>query len=151
MNSGLCYQIRILLLQGRSRCRGGHTNADDTGSHGSVPEGRDEPLPLQRRHQNSISVHDNGHHELRAQKGKNCQQKIQSLQQLPGGKVAIRNTNILDLRTIETDRNPNFDYRQKPNILLNPKYSSNCRIAEYRIVPTISANLKLFCFGRIFG
>ena len=52
---------------------------------------------------------------------------------------------------LETDRNPNFDYRQKPNILLNPKYSANCRIAEYRIVPTISANLSLFGFGRIFG
>ena len=42
----------------------------------------------------------------------------------------------LHVSRIETDRNPNFDYQQKPNILLNPKYSANCRIAEYRIVPT---------------
>ena len=26
---------------------------------------------------------------------------------------------------------------------MSPKYSANCRIAEYRIVPTISANLSL--------
>ena len=49
---------------------------------------------------------------------------------------------------IETDRNPNFDYRQKHNILLNPKYSANCRIPEY-YAPTVSG--QLFGFGRIFG
>ena len=27
--------------------------------------------------------------------------------------------------SVETDRNPNFDYRQMPNILLSPKYSAN--------------------------
>ena len=67
----------------------------------------------------------------------------------PGSSDPMASRSILAV--IETDRNPNFDYRQKPNILLNPKYSANCRITEYRIVPTISANLSLFCFGRIFG
>ena len=58
-----------------------------------------------------------------------------------------RNVLNCSAKLLETDRNPNFDYRQKPNILLNPKYSANCRIAEYQIVPAISENLSLFCFG----
>ena len=49
---------------------------------------------------------------------------------------------------LETDRHPNFDYWQKPNILLDLKYSANCRIPEY-YAPTVSG--KLFGFGRIFG
>ena len=52
------------------------------------------------------------------------------------------------LLSVETDRNPNVDYRQKPNILLNPKYSANCRIPEY-YAPTACG--QLFGFGRIFG
>ena len=51
---------------------------------------------------------------------------------------------------IETDRNPNFWYLPKTNILLKPNYSAMSRIAEYRIVPTISSNSTLFGFGRIF-
>ena len=52
---------------------------------------------------------------------------------------------------LETDRNPNFHYLPKTNILLKPKYSAKSRIAEYRIVPTNSVNLPLFGFGRILG
>ena len=37
---------------------------------------------------------------------------------------------------LENDRNPNFCYLPKPNILLNVKYSANCRIIGCRIVPT---------------
>ena len=61
--------------------------------------------------------------------------------------IDVRFHNI-SLYTVETDRNPNVDYRQKPNILLNPKYSANCRIPEY-YAPTACG--QLFGFGRIFG
>ena len=37
---------------------------------------------------------------------------------------------------LETDRNPNLWYLPKPNIMLNAKYSANCRIIGCRIVPT---------------
>ena len=52
---------------------------------------------------------------------------------------------------LENDRNPNFCYPPKTNILLKPNYSAKSRIAEYRIVLLNSANLSLFGFGRIFG
>ena len=68
---------------------------------------------------------------------------------LPGRYILKLTKTSTKQHSVETDRNPNFDYRQKPDILLNPKYSANCRIAEYRIVPTFSANLSLFGFGRI--
>ena len=38
---------------------------------------------------------------------------------------------------LETDRNPNFGYLPKPNILVKPNYSAKSRIAECRIVHTI--------------
>ena len=37
---------------------------------------------------------------------------------------------------VETHRNQNLWYLPKPNILLNAKYSANCRIIGCRIVPT---------------
>ena len=47
---------------------------------------------------------------------------------------------LRDHTHITSTREPNFDYRQMPNIQLTTKFCANCRIPEY-YVPTASGQL----------